>query len=85
MKSRWYDKISYILAMPVSKKIEIKRRFSTSEQQLQAFVEYIHSFHPRISWDMLAGVLYSMEEHEALEKLTTEGYLTTKKGTLELD
>lgn len=77
--------MSHILAMPVSKKIDIKRQFSIPEQQLKAFVQYIHSFHPRISWDMLAGALYSMEEHEALEKLTTKGYLTARKGTLELD
>ena len=80
MKSRWYDKMSHILAMPVSRKRKIKQQFSTSEEQLKAFVEYIHSFHPRMSWDMIAGVLYSMEEHKALEKLTMKGYLKTKKG-----
>ena len=76
--------MSHILSVPVARKRKIKQQFSTPEEQLKVFVEYIHSYHPRMSWDMLAGVLYSMEEHKALEKLTTEGYLTAKKGILEL-
>ena len=79
MKSCWYKKISHILAMPVSKKIYIKEHSSSEEDQLRAFVEYIYSFHPSMSWCLLAGVLHSMEEHEALKELQTSNYLTFKK------
>ena len=80
MKSRWYDKLSHILAVPASKKTEIKQQFPSSDGQLRAFVEYIHAFHPRMSWDTLAGVLHSMEEHKALAELRAKGYLKTESG-----
>ena len=79
MKNRWYKKMSHILAMPVSKKIYIKEHYTSEEAQLRAFVEYIYSFHPSTSWCLLAGVLHSMEEHEALEELQRRNYLTFKK------
>jgi hypothetical protein len=73
--------MAHILAMPVSKKISIKKQYSSKEDQLRAFVEYIHSFHPSMSWCLLAGILYSMEEHEALKELREKNYLTIgKKG-----
>ena len=79
MKNRWYNKMAHILAMPVSKKIYIKEHYTSEEARLRAFVEYIHSFHPSMSWCLLAGVLHSMEEHEALEELQRRNYLTFKK------
>ena len=80
LKSRWYGKMSHILAMPPSKKMEIKQRFSTEEEQLKLFVEYIYAFHPRMSWETLAGALHSMEEKEALEFLKAKGYLIKRDG-----
>lgn len=80
MKSRWYNKISQILAVPASKKIAIKKQHSTEEAQLKAFVEYIYAFHPCMSWGLLAGVLHSMEELEALKELQARNYLVFKKG-----
>ena len=82
MKSRWYNRMAHILAMPASKKIYIKEQYSSKEDQLWVFVEYIHSFHPSMSWGLLAGVLHSMEEHEALEALRARNYLTFRKGWL---
>ena len=80
MKNGWYKKMSHILAMPASKKRSIKEQYLSKEGQLRAFVEYIHSFHPSMSWGLLAGILYSMEEHKALEELRARKYLTFKKG-----
>ena len=80
MKSRWYNKMAHILAMPISKKMYIKEQYSSKENQLRAFVEYIYSFHPSMSWGLLAGILHSMEEHEALEELQARNYLNFKKG-----
>ena len=80
MKNGWYNKMAHILAMPASKKISIKEQYSSKEDRLRAFVEYIHSFHPSMSWGLLAGILYSMEEHEALEELRARKYLTFRKG-----
>ena len=80
MKNGWYNKMAHILAMPASKKISIKEQYSSKEDQLRAFVEYIHSFHPSMSWGLLAGILHSMEEHEALEELLTRKYLNFRKG-----
>ena len=80
MKSRWYDKLSHILAVPPSQKKTIKEHFTSEEEQLKAFVEYIHAYHPRMSWSMVAGVLYSMQELRALEELMAKGYLIKKKG-----
>ena len=80
MKSRWYNKIAHILAVPTSRKIKIKEQFSSKEDQLKAFVKYIYSFHPAMSWRLLAGILHSMEEHEALEELRARNYLTFQKG-----
>ena len=80
MKSRWYAKLSHILAVPPSQKMKIKQQYSSEEEQLKAFVEYIHTFHPRMSWDTLAGALHSMEEDEALEELQAKKYLLRKTG-----
>ena len=82
MKSRWYGKLSRILAMPPSKKMEIKEHFSNEEDQLKAFIEYIYAFHPRMSWETLAGALYSMDEQEALEHLLAKGYFVKEQGKL---
>ena len=80
MKSRWYNKMSHILAVPTSIKMRIKQQYSSKEDQLKAFVEYIYAFHPCMSWELLAGVLHSMEEHKALEELRVKNYLDYKKG-----
>ena len=80
MKNGWYNKMAHILAMPASKKISIKVQYSSKEDRLRAFVEYIHAFHPSMSWGLLAGILHSMEEHEALEELLTRKYLNFRKG-----
>lgn len=72
--------MAHILAMPTSKKIEIKEQYSSVEDQLRAFVEYIYSFHPSMSWCLLAGVLHSMEEHEALKELQARNYLLLKEA-----
>ena len=72
--------MAHILAMPTSRKMRIKEQYSSKEDQLKAFVKYIYAFHPSMSWRLLAGVLHSMEEHEALEELQTRNYLTFKKG-----
>ena len=80
MKSRWCDKMSHILAVPQSVKSKIKQQFSTPDEQLKEFVQYIYNFHPQMSWNLLAGVLYSLEEQRALEKLTSQGYLKAKNG-----
>ena len=80
LKSGWYGKLSRILAVPPPKKMEIKKGFSAEEDQLKAFIEYIHGFHPRMSWETLAGALYSMEEQEALEYLLAKGYCNYKQG-----
>ena len=80
MKNGWYNKMAHILAMPASKKKSIKEQYSSKEDQLRGFVEYIYSFHPSMTWCLLAGILYSMEEHEALEELQARNYLTFRKG-----
>ena len=79
MKSRWYDKLSHILAVPPSQKMKIKQHFTSKQEQLKAFVEYIHAYHPRMSWSMVAGVLYSMQELRALEELMAKGYISDQE------
>ena len=80
MKNGWYNKMAHILTMPVSKKISIEEQYSSKEDRLREFVVYIHSFHPSMSWGLLAGILYSMEEHEALKELLARKYLKFRKG-----
>ena len=72
--------MAHILAMPTSRKMKIKELYSSKEDQLKAFVKYIYAFHPSMSWRLLAGILHSMEEHEALEELRAKKYLNFKKG-----
>ena len=64
-----YDVLNDCLDVPYSVKVQINANpvYPTEEKKREAQIAYfLHSL-PGASWAMLAGLLYSMEQHSSLE------------------
>ena len=66
---QWWDDVADWIGIPYSKRRELQRQSSTTDQAKQACWDYWLHHHPAPSWTILAGGLYFWEEHGALEVL----------------
>lgn len=57
------------LHIPLSKRVEIKRQYSSASQRRQEYSRYWLAHHPCPSWLGVADALYMSREHGALEVL----------------
>ena len=70
----WYG-LGLWLDVPVSKRIDIGRRYQTDSEWVEAVVKEWRAHHPAPSWKGLATALYKTDELRALRRLYGK-YLT---------
>ena len=76
----FWDELLYVLDVPDSVKDQIRRdpSYSSEDERRMAGLQYGLQTVPGVSWGMIAGVLWRLEEHTALE--TVRPYLPHKPG-----
>ena len=69
-----------ILGVPTSVRNQIRQdpSYSSEDERRMAVLQYFLQTLPGVSWGMIAGVLWFLEEHTALE--TVRPYLPHKPG-----
>ena len=74
------DKLLYFLDVPESVRDRIRSdpSYSSEDERRMAGLQYCLQTVPGVSWGMIAGVLWYMQEHTALE--TVRPYLPHKPG-----
>ena len=77
VKDSW--EVGSQLGVPISKRKEIREKYSTEKEQSCAYGEYWVNTLWDASWEELAGVLYYREEKTALEEVVGK-YLQTSRG-----
>ena len=80
VRNFWYDKngLIYWLGVPYSVQDKIRSSPLSEDEKRMAAVKYSLQTLPGMSWVMIAGVLWRLEEHTALE--TVRQYLPHKPG-----
>ena len=75
-----YDGLLYYLGVPsaVIEQIRSSQSYSSEDEKRVAGLQYYLQTVPGASWGRIAGVLWHMEEHTALE--TVREYLPHKHG-----
>ena len=83
---RWFweydndDGLLLYLGVPLSVIVQIRdsQSYSSEDEKRMAALQYCLQTLPGVSWGRIAGVLWQMEEHTALE--TVRQYLPPKHG-----
>ena len=63
------DELAHCLALPDSKRDEIKRQFSSVPQQVKAYINYFMEHDPEASWREVIITLDWMREKEAADAI----------------
>ena len=76
----FWDGLLYVLGVPDSVRYQIRQdpSYSSEDERRMAGLQHCLQTLPGVSWGMIAGVLWFMEEHTALE--TVRPYLPHKPG-----
>ena len=61
------DDLGIYLGVPVSKRDEIKRQFSSEAQQRKAYINYFIEHNPEASWKSVICVLDRMNKPDSVE------------------
>lgn len=78
MTRDWYGNFADSMAIPWTIQDSIREKHSTVEEQKRALMQYwINTLHDA-SWTTLAGVLFQMDEHSALQEASQ--YLRVNRG-----
>ena len=80
VRSFWVGGLLILLGVPNSVRYEIRDSpsYSSEDDKMTAVLQYSLQTLPGMSWGIIAGVLWFLEEHTALE--TVRQYLPHKPG-----
>ena len=63
------DELGSWLGVPLSKRIEIQKQFSSEPQQVKAYIDYFMEHHPVASWRAVIVALDTIGEKEAADAI----------------